>query len=159
MLTYTTRVMGKNKSTPQVIASLMDLDGYRIVENFLKKLNQLEEYYIDSKANEIPYEGGSLAQKLVAALEAYQREKSTSATGIPQSDYIIQHTVSLINAARIHGLVKDTQDLMQKLKATEDRLGECENRNAQLKNQNEELQRRLTGSNQKRKDTSKQTTL
>jgi hypothetical protein len=112
----------------------MDLDGYRTIENFLKKLNQTEEYYIDSKANEIPYQGGSLAQKLVAALDAYQREKNTSATGIPQSDYIIQHTVSLINAARIHGLVKDTQDLMQKLKATEDSLGECEDRNAQLKN-------------------------
>jgi predicted RNase H-like nuclease (RuvC/YqgF family) len=137
----------------------MDLDGYRTVENFLKKLNQSEEYYIDSKANEIPYQGGSLAQKLVAALEAYQREKSTSATGIPQSDYIIQHTVNLISAARIHGLVKDTQDLLQKLKATEDRLAECEERNAQLKNQNEELQRKLRESNQKRKDTSKQTTL
>jgi hypothetical protein len=137
----------------------MDLDGYRTVENFLKKLNQSEEYYIDSKVNEIPYQGGSLAQKLVAALEAYQREKSTSATGIPQSDHIIQHTVSLINAARIHGLVKDTQDLMHKLKATEGRLGECEDRNAQLKNQNEELQRKLRESNQKRKDTSKQTTL
>jgi chromosome segregation ATPase len=96
---------------------------------------------------------------LVAALDAYQREKNTSATGIPQSDYIIQHTVSLINAARIHGLVKDTQDLMQKLKATEDSLGECEDRNAQLKNQNEELQRKLREANQKRKDTSKQTTL
>ena len=137
----------------------MDLDGYRTIENFLKKLNQSEEYYIDSKANEIPYQGGSLAQKLVAALDAYQREKNTSATGIPQSDYIIQHTVSLINAARIHGLVKDTQDLMQKLKATEDNLGECEDRNAQLKNQNEELQRKLREANQKRKDTSKQTTL
>ena len=137
----------------------MDLDGYRTVENFLKKLNQSEEYYIDSKANEIPYQGGSLAQKLVAALEAYQREKSTSATGIPESDYIIQHTVSLISAARIHGLVKDTQDLLQKLKATEDRLAECEERNAQLKNQNEELQRKLRDSSQKRKDTSKQTTL
>ena len=137
----------------------MDLDGYRTVENFLKKLNQSEEYYIDSKANEIPYQGGSLAQKLVAALEAYQREKSTSATGIPQSDYIIQHTVSLINAARIHGIVKDRQDLMQKLKETEDRLGECEDRNTQLKNQNEELQRKLRESHQKRKDASKQTTL
>ena len=137
----------------------MDLDGYRTIENFLKKLNQTEEYYIDSKANEIPYQGGSLAQKLVAALDAYQREKNTSATGIPQSDYIIQHTVRLINAARIHGLVKDTQDLMQKLKATEDSLGECEDRNAQLKNQNEELQRKLREANQKRKDTSKQTTL
>ena len=137
----------------------MDLDGYRTIENFLKKLNQTEEYYIDSKANEIPYQGGSLAQKLVAALDAYQREKNTSATGIPQSDYIIQHTVSLINAARIHGLIKDPQDLMQKLKAIEDKLGECEDRNAHLKNQNEELQRKLTGSNQKRKDTSKQTTL
>lgn len=137
----------------------MDLDGYRTVENFLKKLNQSEEYYIDSKANEIPYQGGSLAQKLVAALEAYQREKSTSATGIPQSDYIIQHTVSLIDAARIHGLVKDTQDLIQKLKALEDRLEECEDRNAQLRNQNEDLQRKLKESNQKRKDTSKQTTL
>jgi predicted RNase H-like nuclease (RuvC/YqgF family) len=137
----------------------MDLDGYRTLENFLKKLNQTEEYYIDSKANEIPYQGGSLAQKLVAALDAYQREKNTSATGIPQSDYIIQHTVSLINAARIHGLVKDTQDLMQKLKATEDSLGECEDRNAQLKSQNEELQRKLREANQKRKDTSKQTTL
>jgi predicted RNase H-like nuclease (RuvC/YqgF family) len=137
----------------------MDLDGYRTIENFLKKLNQTEEYYIDSKANEIPYQGGSLAQKLVAALDAYQREKNTSATGIPQSDYIIQHTVSLINAARIHGLVKDTQDLMQKLKATEDSLGECEDRNAQLKNQNEELQRKLREANQKRKDTSKQATL
>jgi chromosome segregation ATPase len=137
----------------------MDLDGYRTIENFLKKLNQTEEYYIDSKANEIPYQGGSLAQKLVAALDAYQREKNTSATGIPQSDYVIQHTVSLINAARIHGLVKDTQDLMQKLKATEDSLGECEDRNAQLKNQNEELQRKLREANQKRKDTSKQTTL
>jgi hypothetical protein len=137
----------------------MDLEGYRTVENFLKKLNQLEEYYIDSKANEIPYQGGSLAQKLVAALDAYQREKNTSATGIPQSDYIIQHTVSLINAARIHGLVKDREDLMQKLKATEDRLGECEDRNAQLKNQNEELQRKLRESNLRRKDSSKQTTL
>ena len=137
----------------------MDLDGYRTIENFLKKLNQTEEYYIDSKANEIPYQGGSLAQKLVAALDAYQREKNTSATGIPQSDYIIQHTVSLINAARIHGLVKDAQDLMQKLKATEDSLGECKDRNAQLKNQNEELQRKLREANQKRKDTSKQTTL
>ena len=137
----------------------MDLDGYRIVENFLKKLNQSEEYCINSKANEIPYQGGSLAQKLVAALDAYQREKSTSATGIPQSDYIIQHTVSLINAARIHGLVNDRQDLMQKLKETEDRLGECEDRNTQLKNQNEELQRKLRESNLKRKDTSKQTTL
>jgi chromosome segregation ATPase len=137
----------------------MDLNGYRIVENFLKKLNQLEEYYIDSKANEIPYQGGSLAQKLVAALDAYQREKSTSATGIPQSDYVIQQTVSLIDAARIHGLVKDRQDLKQKLKATEGRLGECEDRNAELKNQNEELQRKLRESNAKRKDTSKQTTL
>ena len=137
----------------------MDLEGYRTVENFLKKLNQTEEYYIDSKANEIPYQGGSLAQKLSLALEAYQREKSASATGIPQSDHIIRNTVNLINAARIHGLVKDTQDLMQKLKATEDRLGECEDRNAQLKNQNEELQRKLRESNQKRKDTSKQTTL
>jgi hypothetical protein len=137
----------------------MDLDGYRTVENFLKKLNQLEEYYMDSKANEIPYQGGSLAQKLVAALEAYEREKSSSATGLPQSDYIIQHTVRLINAARIRGLVKDKQDLMQKLKATEDRLGECEDRSVQLKSQNEELQRKLRDSGQKRKDTSKQTTL
>ena len=112
----------------------MDLDGYRTVENFLKKLNQSGEYYIDSKANDIPYQGGSLAQKLSEALEAYQREKSTSVTGIPQSDHIIQNTVSLINAARIHGLVKEKQDLIQKLKTTEDRLGECEDRNAQLKN-------------------------
>jgi hypothetical protein len=137
----------------------MDLDGYRTVESFLKKLNQLEEFYIDYKTNEIPYQGGSLAQKLVAALDAYQREKNTSATGIPQSDYIIQHTVSLINAARIHGLVKDRQDLIQKLKAIEDSLGECEDRNAQLKHQTEELQRKLRESNLKRKDTSKQTTL
>jgi hypothetical protein len=138
----------------------MDLEGYRTVENFLKKLNQTEEYYIDSKAKEIPYQGGSLAQKLSLALEAYQREKSASATGIPQSDYTIQHTVNLINAARIYGLVKDTQDLIQKLRDLEDRLGEYEERNSQLKNQNEELQRKLKESNQKRKDnTSKQTTL
>jgi hypothetical protein len=137
----------------------MDLEGYRTIENFLKKLNQLEEYYIDSKAKEIPFQGGLLAQKLVAALDAYQKEKIASATGIPQSDYIIQHTVSLISAARIHGLVKDRQDLIQKLKATEDRLGECEDRNARLKNQNEELQRKLRESNMKRKDASKQTTL
>ena len=137
----------------------MDLDGYRNVENFLKKLNQLEEYYIDSKGNEIPYQGGTLAQKLVAALDAYQREKSISATGIPQSDYVIQQTVSLINAARIYGLVKEKQDLIQKLKTTEDRLLGCEDRNAQLENKNEELQRKLKDSNQKRKDASKQTTL
>lgn len=68
----------------------MDLDGYRTVENFLKKLNQSEEYYIDSKVNEILYQGGSFAQKSSQALEAYQREKSVSATGILQSDYIIQ---------------------------------------------------------------------
>jgi predicted RNase H-like nuclease (RuvC/YqgF family) len=137
----------------------MDLDGYRTIENFLKKLNQSGEYYIDSKANDIPYQGGSLAQKLSEALETYQREKSTSVTGIPESDHIIHNTVSLINAARIHGLIKDAQDLMQKLKEIEDRLGECEDRNAQLKKQNEELQRKLTGSSQKRKDASKQTTL
>ena len=137
----------------------MDLEGYRTVENFLKKLNQTEEYYIDSKANETPYQGGSLAQKLSLALEAYQTEKSASATGIPQSDHIIRNTVNLINAARIHGLVKDTQDLIEKLKDLEARLGEYEDINAQLKNQNEDLQRRLKESNQKRKDTAKQTTL
>jgi hypothetical protein len=137
----------------------MDLEGYRTVENFLKKLNQSEEYYIDSKGNEIPYQGGSLVQKLVAALDAYQREKSTSATGIPRSDYIIQQTVGLINAARIHGVIKEKQDLIQKLKTTEDRLEECEGRNSELENKNEELQRKLRESNQKRKDPSKQATL
>jgi hypothetical protein len=136
----------------------MDLEGYRTVENFLKKLNQLDEYYIDSKANEIPFQGGSLAQKLVDALDAYQKGKSISATGIPD-DRIIAYTASLITVARVSGLVKDKQDLIQKLKATEDRLGECEDRNAQLNNQNEELQRKLRESNLKRKDTSKQTRL
>jgi hypothetical protein len=136
----------------------MDLEGYRTVENFLKKLNQSEEYYIDSKANEIPYQGGSLAQKLVAALDAYQEGKSSSTTGIPD-DAIIAYTVSLITAARLYGLVKDRLDLMQKLKETEDRLGECMDNNTKLRNQIEELQRRLREPNQKRKDTSKQTTL
>ena len=92
-------------------------------------------------------------------MDAHQKEKSTSATGIPQSDYIIQQTVSLINAARIHGLVKEKQDLIQKLRTTEQRLGEYEERNAQLETQNAELQRKLRESNQKRKDASKQTTL
>jgi hypothetical protein len=136
----------------------MDLDGYRTVENFLKKLNQSEEYYIDSKANEIPYQGGSLAQKLVAALNAYQEDKSSSTTGIPD-DAIIAYTVSLITAARLYGLVKERQDLMQKLKETEDTLGECMDNNTKLRNQIEELQRRLRQPNQRRKDTSKQTTL
>jgi len=151
--------LAKNKFAAQDITSLMDLEGYRTVENFLKKLNQPGEYYIDSRANDIPYQGGSLAQKLVAALDAYQREKSISATGLPQSDYVIQQTTGLINAARIHGLIKDTQDVLEKLRLTEDKLRECEDRNAQLKNQNEELQRKLKESNLKRKDTSKQTTL
>lgn len=136
----------------------MDLEGYRTVENFLKKLNQSEEYYIDSKANEIPYQGGSLAQKLVTALDAYQEGKSSSTTGIPD-DPIIAYTVSLITAARLYGLVKDRQDLMQKLKETEDRLGECTDNNTKLRKQIEELQRRLREPNQKRKDTSKQTRL
>ena len=137
----------------------MDLDGYRTIENFLKKLNQLEEYYIDSKADEILYQGGSLAQKLIAALDAYQREKSNSATGIPQSDHIIQQTVNLINAARIHGLIKERHDLIQKLKTTQDRLEDCEGRNVQLEKKNEELQRKSREPGQKRKDISKQTTL
>ena len=121
---------------------MTDLEGYHTVENFLKKLNQTEEFYIDSKANEIPYQGGSLAQKLVAALDAYQQGKNSSTTGIPD-DAIIAYTVSLITAARLFGLVKDRQDLMQKLKETEDRLGECTDNNTQLRNQIEELQRRL----------------
>ncbi len=136
----------------------MDLEGYRTVENFLKKLNQTEEYYIDSKANEIPYQGGSLAQKLVAALDAYQEGKSNSTTGIPD-DPIIAYTASLVTAARLYGLVKDRQDLMQKLKETEDTLGQCTDKNAKLRNQIEELQRRSKEPSQKRKETSKQTTL
>jgi hypothetical protein len=136
----------------------MDLEGYRTVENFLKKLNQTEEYYIDSKANEIPYQGGSLAQKLLAALDAYQGGKNNSTTGIPD-DPIIAHTASLVTAARLYGLVKDRQDLMQKLKEAEDRFGECMDKNAKLRSQIEELQRRSKDPNQKRKDTSKQTTL
>lgn len=122
---------------------MTDLEGYQAVENFLKKLNQTDEYYIDSKANEIPYQGsGSLAQKLLSALDAYQQGKNSSTTGIPD-DPIIGYTVSLITAARLFGLVKDRQDLMQKLKETEDRLGECTDNNTQLRNQIEELQRRL----------------
>jgi hypothetical protein len=129
---------------------LTDLEGYHTVENFLKKLNQSEEFYIDSKANEIPYQGGSLAQKLIAALDAYQQGKNSSTTGIPD-DAIIAYTVSLITAARLFGLVKDRQDLMQKLKETEDRLGECTDNNTQLRNQIEELQRRLREPNKKDK--------
>jgi phage shock protein A len=121
---------------------LTDLEGYHAVENFLKKLNQTDEYYIDSKANEIPYQGGSLAQKLLSALDAYQQGKNSSTTGIPD-DSIIGYTVSLTTAARLFGLVKDRQDVMQKLKETEDRLGECTDNNTQLRNQIEELQRRL----------------
>jgi len=137
----------------------MDLEGYRTVENFLKKLNQSDEYYIDSKTNEIPYQGGSLAQKLVAALDAYQEGKNSSTTGIPD-DPIIAHTASLVNAARLYGLVKDKQDLMQKLVETEEKLGECIKKNTILRNQIEELQRRLKEPSQKRKDnTSKQATL
>jgi hypothetical protein len=136
----------------------MDLEGYRTVENFLKKLNQSDEYYIDSKTNEIPYQGGSLAQKLVAALDAYQEGKNSSTTGIPD-DPIIAYTASLVNAARLYGLVKDKQDLMQKLMETEERLGECTDKNTRLRNQIEELQRRLREPNQKRKDSSKQATL
>ncbi|MFL6408571.1 MAG: hypothetical protein ACJ71F_16085 [Nitrososphaeraceae archaeon] len=101
---------------------MMNLEGYRSIENFLKRLNQSEGYYIDSKANEIPYQGGSLAQKLVAALDAYQEGKNSSTTGIPD-DTIIEYTASLVTAARLYGIVKDRQDLMQKLKETEDRLG------------------------------------
>jgi hypothetical protein len=129
---------------------LTDLEGYHTVENFLKKLNQSEEFYIDSKANEIPYQGSSLAQKLIAALDAYQQGKNSSTTGIPD-DAIIAYTVSLITAARLFGLVKDRQDLMQKLKETEDRLGECTDNNTQLRNQIEELQRRLREPNKKDK--------
>ena len=121
---------------------MTDLEGYHAVENFLKKLNQTDEFYIDSKANEIPYQGGSLAQKLLSALDAYQQGKNSSTTGIPD-DAIIGYTVSLITAARLFGLVKDRQDVMQKLKETEDRLGECTDNNTQLRNQIEELQRRL----------------
>jgi predicted RNase H-like nuclease (RuvC/YqgF family) len=121
---------------------LTDLEGYHAVENFLKKLNQTDEFYIDSKANEIPYQGGSLAQKLLSALDAYQQGKNSSTTGIPD-DPIIGYTVSLITAARLFGLVKDRQDVMQKLKETEDRLGECTDNNSQLRNKIEELQRRL----------------
>jgi peptidoglycan hydrolase CwlO-like protein len=76
-----------------------------------------------------------------------------------KDDAIIAYTVSLITAARLYGLVKDRLDLMQKLKETEDRLGECMDNNTQLRNQIEELQRRLREPNQKRKDTSKQTML
>ncbi|HYZ58127.1 MAG TPA: hypothetical protein VE544_00615 [Nitrososphaeraceae archaeon] len=129
---------------------MTDLEGYHTVENFLKKLNQSEEFYIDSKANEIPYQGSSLAQKLIAALDAYQQGKNSSTTGIPD-DAIIAYTVSLITAARLFGLVKDRQDLMQKLKETEDRLGECTDNNTQLRNQIEELQRRLREPNKKDK--------
>jgi predicted nuclease with TOPRIM domain len=91
---------------------------------------------------------------LVAALDAYQEGKSSSTTGIPD-DAIIAYTVSLITAARLYGLVKDRLDLMQKLKETGDRLGECMDNNTKLRNQIEELQRRLREPNQKRKDTSK----
>jgi hypothetical protein len=136
----------------------MDLEGYRTVENFLKKLNQSDEYYIDPKANDMEYQGGSLGQKLLAAVDAYQQGKSSSTTGIPD-DPIIAHTASLITAARLYGLVKERQDLIQKLKETEDRLGECMDNSAKLRNQNEELQRRLREPSQKRKDSSKQTTL
>jgi len=76
-----------------------------------------------------------------------------------KDDAIIAYAVSLITAARLYGLIKHRLDLMQKLKQTEDRLGECMDNNTQLRNQIEDLQRRLREPNQKRKDTSKQTML
>jgi hypothetical protein len=60
----------------------------------------------------------------VAALDDYQQGKNSPTTGIPD-DAIIAYRVSLTTAARLFGLVKGRQGLMQKLKETEDRLGEC----------------------------------
>src|SRR5215211_5327879 len=90
--------------------------SYRTVENFLKKLYQTREYYIDSEAKEIQQQGGSLAEKLSEALADYQRKKMISATGIPEPDVVVQCAVSSIDAARMKGVVKERRVFTRTLK-------------------------------------------
>ncbi len=109
------------------------------------------EYYIDSKANEIPH------TKVVHLLKNCQRHwmptnrEESICNGHCRVWFYWTYTVSLITTARLDGVIIDKQDLREKLESTENRLGEYEDRNAQLKSQNEELQRKLKELNPKNK--------
>jgi RecG-like helicase len=83
---------------------MSSLRDYQFVENFLKKIGS-KEYEIDeSKAKAIPYEGGTLFQKLIDAVERYQREKSASAARTPTAG-TIDNIVTLIYLALLHGVI------------------------------------------------------
>jgi hypothetical protein len=83
---------------------MSSLQDYQFVENFLQKIRS-KEYEIDEpKSKAIPYEGGTLFQKLIDALERYQREKSVSAACTPTAG-TIDNAVSLIILALLHGVI------------------------------------------------------
>jgi hypothetical protein len=71
-------------------------EGYQRVEKFLEKLLGTQGYYIDPKIKEIPYQRSCLSQKLLAALDNYQKDKNFSALGIPRPT-----TVSITHSMRL----------------------------------------------------------
>ncbi len=86
----------------------MSAGEHQYIENFLRKLHVTGEYRIDPNASQIPYQDGSLSERLSAALELYQRGKSFSATGIPPPA-IVDNAVSLITAALLRGVIISDQ--------------------------------------------------
>ncbi|HEX2472547.1 MAG TPA: hypothetical protein VHJ59_07335 [Nitrososphaera sp.] len=104
--------------------SIEEQVDYQRVEKFLEKLLGTHEYYIDPKISEIPYQGGSLGQKLSEALDTYQKAKIFSVSRIPTPG-IVTIAVNAITAALLHGVVIDKEDLRKQLKDAESRLGEC----------------------------------
>jgi hypothetical protein len=127
----------------------MSLDKTTYVRSFIEKLGN-GEYMMDSKANEIMYtENETLAVALHMAIEGYDY-----AVKYPDTDTYRQKTDmawATINAAFIHNVVINKNDLRTKLKQTEELLTRCEDEKARLEKDNNDLRTRWIDCNEIKK--------
>jgi hypothetical protein len=95
------------------------------------------ECIIDSKANDIPYNGGKTLVELINyALQTYSNKLSISP--IPDSA-TLNLAYNAIIAALSHGVVIKQQDLRKTIRDISSRLENCESENAVLKSENTSL--------------------
>jgi hypothetical protein len=107
----------------------------------MTKLHE-DEYIIDKKANDIPYDNTmSISQALAKALSDW--EGINSVVLVPSS-IAATYAFMVITFAKVHGVVIEKRDLRRTIKETERLVEKCEDEKEKLEQINQKLVKDLS---------------
>lgn len=107
----------------------------------MTKLHE-DEYIIDSKANDIPYDNNmSISQALGKALSDWEGINSVQ---LAPSSIAATYAFMVITFAKVHGVVIEKRDLRKTIRETEQLVAKCEDEKEKLQEINKKLVKDLS---------------